>query len=666
VPHIGNRVIRLERHEKGPRLFVAGRRLHECHAGVAVLGLAIVLHLLHFGDRQVPTGVVAMIAVLGAYMIIKDARDFVPRWRDTASWSVGIHRREFALRPPRPASWAPIVIGVLVMLAGFANIIAAIRPELQTRSGAVNTLLSEGVRGSIHAAALPLGLFLVVTGTYLIRRRHGAWMFALALLVITVPVALLHRDVDGAVVAFSLAITLAVTGNAFTVRRDPHALRAAVLRVPIIGGIAVVTAVGTILAAYRHVTPRLTTSRLVTETVDLMTFQNGPLTFGTHAHWVPLGIGLVSVAAIVAAAAPLLRPLRHPRQPAGDSVREHAHGLVSQYGDDSLSFFKLRKDLHYLFTSDRRAFLGYRVRRGVLVVSGDPVGPADAMPEIVGDLFRFAESHGLRVAAIGASATMATIYREAGMRAIYIGDEAIVDTRTFSLEGRPIRKVRQSVTRIERAGYSLSVDRMGDISCDDLAALDRISERWRAGAPERGFSMTVDELGGFGQDESRVIVARDAEGAPRGFLHLVPCAGRPALSLSLMRRDPDTPNGLVEFMIARGIGELRGQGIDEISLNFVTFGRVLREPRTVAHRALRRILIHFDRWFQINRLQQFNAKFFPRWVPRYMMVDGWASAPRSAYAVMDLEGQLPQLPHGRLRRHKGHGTRSTGTATGPA
>jgi lysyl-tRNA synthetase class 2 len=475
-------VIRLERHEKGPRLFVAGRRLHECHAGVAILGLAVLLHLLHFGDEQVPAGVVAVIAILGAYMIIKDARDFVPRWRDTASWSVGIHRRAFALRPARPASWAPVVIGVLVMLAGLANIVAAIRPELQTRSAAVNTLLSESVRGSIHAAALPLGLFLVVTGTYLIRRRHGAWMLALALLVIAVPLALLHRDVDGAALAFSLAVTLSVTGNAFTVRKDPHALRAAVLRVPIIGGIAVVTAVGTILAAYRHVTPGLTTSRLITETIDLMTFQNGPLTFGTHAHWVPLGVGLVSVAAVVAAAAPILRPLRHPRQPAPDSAREHAHGLVTRYGDDSLSFFKLRKDLHYLFTTDRHAFLGYRVRRGVLVVSGDPVGPPSAMPELVHDLFRFAETHGLRVAAIGASATMAGIYREAGMRSIYVGDEAIVDTRAFSLDGRPIRKVRQSVTRIERAGYSLTVARMADISCDDLAALYKISERY---APER-------------------------------------------------------------------------------------------------------------------------------------------------------------------------------------
>jgi lysyl-tRNA synthetase, class II len=636
-------VIRIERHEKGPRLFVAGRRLHECHAGLALLALALVLRLAHFGDETMPTGVVAAIALLGAYMVIKDARDFVPRWRDTASWSMGIHRREFALRPTPRASWAPRVIGALVIVSGIATILAAIRPELGAHAHAVDRLMSGGIRSSIHAAALPLGVLLVVTGVYLARRRRGAWMLALTLLILAGPAALVHRDIDGAVIAWSLALTLAVTGNAFTVRRDPGSVRTALARIPIIGGIAVLTAAGAIGAAYRHVTPSLTAGRLVRETADLLTFQNGPLTFGAHAHWVPLGVALVSVTALVAAAAPLLRPLAHPRHPAADSARARAQRLVTRYGDDSLSFFKLRKDLHYLFTADRRAFVGYRISRGVLVVSGDPVGPRDSIPGLVRDLFAFAREHGMRVAAIGASATMADIYRQAGMHAIYVGDEAIVDTNSFSLEGRPIRKVRQSVTRIERAGYALEVSRVGDMPSCELAALDAISERWRAGAPERGFSMTVDELGGFGQDDSIVIVARDGGGDARGFLHLVPCAGRPAMSLSLMRRDPDTPNGLVEFMIARGIGELRAAGIGEVSLNFVTFGRVLRDPRNLPLRVMRRTLIHFDRWFQINRLQQFNAKFFPRWVPRYMMVDGWLAAPRAAIAIMDLEGQLPQL-----------------------
>ena len=163
---------------------------------------------------------------------------------------------------------------------------------------------------------------------------------------------------------------------------------------------------------------------------------------------------------------------------------------MTRYGDDSLSFFKLRKDLHYLFSADRRAFLGYRVRGGVLVVSGDPVGPPDAIPELVRDLFAFARDHGLRVAAVGASAAMADIYREAGMRAIYIGDEAIVDTKRFSLDGRPIRKVRQSVARIERAGYQLRVARLGDMSG---VRARRTGARLRALARRRPRARLLDE-----------------------------------------------------------------------------------------------------------------------------------------------------------------------------
>ena len=46
---------------------------------------------------------------------------------------------------------------------------------------------------------------------------------------------------------------------------------------------------------------------------------------------------------------------------------------------------------------------------------------------------------------------------------VEIGDEAVVHPSTFSLEGRPIRKVRQSVHRLQAAGYSAAVLRPGEL-----------------------------------------------------------------------------------------------------------------------------------------------------------------------------------------------------------
>ena len=47
--------------------------------------------------------------------------------------------------------------------------------------------------------------------------------------------------------------------------------------------------------------------------------------------------------------------------------------------------------------------------------------------------------------------------------------------------------------------------------------------------------------------------ARDRTAAVRGVLHFVPCYGRRRVSLSFMRRDPDTPNGLTEFLVSQAV-----------------------------------------------------------------------------------------------------------------
>ena len=74
----------------------------------------------------------------------------------------------------------------------------------------------------------------------------------------------------------------------------------------------------------------------------------------------------------------MFRPLSAPRRLPTLEVRQDARDLVHRHGTDTLAYFKLRRDQHYLFSADRRAFLGYRVEAGVLLVSGDPVGPAES------------------------------------------------------------------------------------------------------------------------------------------------------------------------------------------------------------------------------------------------------------------------------------------------
>jgi lysyl-tRNA synthetase class 2 len=245
------------------------------------------------------------------------------------------------------------------------------------------------------------------------------------------------------------------------------------------------------------------------------------------------------------------------------------------------------------------------------------------------------------------SAEWLDLYRRRGMRAVAIGDEAVLRPATFSLEGRGIRKVRQSVTRLRRAGYEVRVVGPAELGHAQRADIGSVSREWRGSAVERGFSMAMDDL--YAHDRARFALALDAAGRVRGFLHLVPSGS--GYSLSTMRRGDETPNGLMEFLICEAAAWARGVGADELSLNFSVFADVLRaDEESPAHlRAARQIVVGLDRAFQLDRLFSFNRKFQPEWRTRYICFERARDVPVLSLATLHVERLLapPALRLGR-------------------
>ena len=117
------------------------------------------------------------------------------------------------------------------------------------------------------------------------------------------------------------------------------------------------------------------------------------------------------------------------------------------------------------------------------MISGDPVGETADLAELVGQTILFAEERSLRIAALGVSSTGRELFEQAGLRSLYLGDEAIVDTAAFSLDGRAVRKVRQSVTRLEKAGYRARLAELGSLDPERARTSSRRSPRTGAAAP---------------------------------------------------------------------------------------------------------------------------------------------------------------------------------------
>jgi lysyl-tRNA synthetase class 2 len=364
---------------------------------------------------------------------------------------------------------------------------------------------------------------------------------------------------------------------------------------------------------------------------------------GHLAH--PLGATLVVGACLFTA-----RALRPWRDSASDDpeARARAAEIVARDATDTLAPFALRADKRYFFSASGRSFIAYRVLVGVALVSGDPVGQEREFGELVAAFSGFAERRGWTLGVLGVSAQRLPLWRDSGLRAHYTGDEAVVDPAAFSLDGRAVRKVRQSVARLERAGYTAEAVRSAAIDAPLAERIAEIAAHWRGGRGETGFSMA---FAGAAVDPGRddlYLVARDAAGEPRGFLHFGTVPGGRALSLSSMRRDRDTPNGLNEFLICRALDHARGEGIEHVSLNFAAFALLLDPPAPLdpLSRVERRLLSRLERRFQLERLLSFSQKFTPEWCPRYAAYPSVATLPRIALAAMLAEAYvtLPAPP----------------------
>jgi lysyl-tRNA synthetase class 2 len=533
------------------------------------------------------------------------------------------------------------VAGAATVAAGLVSIFSAVTPDVAWRHQLLTDVEPGPAIALGHVLAAAAGAGLVGLGWGMLRGKRRAVDAAVVVLCVS---ALLHAlkglDYEESAVALVLAAVLWRGRGAFRRGGAPRpGLVAATFAVAALAGVFAL-----------DLTWLLVTGKAETLRTGLSATWHG---LSAGVWWLdsgePIAIALdvLLVAGLLAGAEFLLALLRPAPAAHGHSDGElaHATAILSRYGRDSIAPFALREDKAYHFAAG--GFLAYRVLRETAVVSGDPVGPPGSAPAILLDFAEHAARHGWDVVVTGASRAHVRGYERIGMRALKIGEEAFVEPARFSLEGRAIRKVRQSVARVARRGWRVEIVdhvRHGSALQGELEAAERA---WRAERRRlHGFAMT---LGGRPCPHGVYALARDPDGTLRAFIRFVPHGA--GLSLDMMRRYGELPNGINEAMIVAAIEHARERGLAEVSLNFAGFAHVMAatpdEP--LRYRLLRLVLTRMHGRFQLERLARFNRQFLPEWRPRYLVYGSRTQLPLAALRVLQAEAYI-RPPRPRLSR----------------
>ena len=371
---------------------------------------------------------------------------------------------------------------------------------------------------------------------------------------------------------------------------------------------------------------------------------------GHAPGWVNLLLGLFGSAALFAALFVLFRAQRVEAALTPDQERRIRLLLAEHGATDSLGYFATRRDKSALFSRSGKAAITYRPVAGVCLAGGDPVGDPEAWPPVIDDWLAMCREFTWTPAAMGLSELAAAAYSRAGLKVLQLGDEAVLHTAEFGLDGRDMRPVRQAVNRVRRAGYSVQVRRHREVPEAEMDEIVALVDRWRTSPTERGFSMALGRLGDPQDGECVLVEAIGPDGRCRALLSLAPWGGD-GLSLDLMRRDPTADNGLVELMVSGLMRSAPLLGVDRVSLNFAVFRSAFEEGARLGAgpvlRAWRGLLLLLSRWWQLESLYRANVKYQPRWSPRYIAFAEHRELARVGLASVIAEGFLPAFGHHR-------------------
>jgi lysylphosphatidylglycerol synthetase-like protein (DUF2156 family) len=519
------------------------------------------------------------------------------------------------------------LVATAIVVSGLVDLLVAVAPPLRGRLLSISQVLPVGVSQAAGALVAITGIALLMVARGVLRGQRRPWLVAVLLLSGSTVLHVVHAASLGGELFTVTALVLAVTEwRSFTGATDRGSLRSG-LTVLIVGVLCALTMafIATELSARRAELPHPGTliAALAERLVGITTIALPDAV----ADWVTPVIVTLGFSIIIATLYLLTRPVVDRRRhddggPQREEEMQRARDLVARHGRGTLDYFALRDDKQFFFSRD--SVVAYAVFGGICIASPDPIGPIAERNEVLQDFFAFADTRGWGVGVVGAAEEWLPRYLAAGMRSIYIGDEAVVDIQNFSLAGNKMKGLRQAASRVSRDGYTAHFIRPAACSPEEIAELVPLLTANRKGAEEKGFSMMLGRM--FHPDDRDLLltVVRDGSGRAVAMCQFVPSSAINGYSLDLMRRDlGNHPNGLLDFALCATIEELKTKGATGLSLNFAVLRSALAADGqiTLAQRVERWALLRLSGYLQIESLWKFNDKYQPTWQPRYIVYD---------------------------------------------
>ena len=525
---------------------------------------------------------------------------------------------------------------LLTGLVGIVNLVSAVTPSLPSRVQLLRHFFPFGVRADGHLFSAITGFVLLTLAVHLLRRKRLAWLLSIGLLIVSILSHLIKGlDYEESLLSLLLLIQLLVMRRVFTAQSDRPSIAQGIRA--LISALLFTLAYGTLgfylLDHYYSVNFDLQQALLQTLAMFFEDDNAGLQPTRRFGHFFANSIYIIGAVTFSYALFMLLRPVLL-RGGATKQECQRAQEIVEKYGRSSLARFTLFEDKAYYFSPSGQSVIAYVPKGRGAIALGDPIGSLEDRQEAIRGFQQFCGCNDWHPAFYQTLPDDVNLYKSLGLQVLQIGEEAIVDLKAFTLEGKAKQNFRTALNKFNKLGYQ-TVFYSPPIATAILQELRVVSDEWlqQVQGSEKKFS-----LGWFEETYLRdceLAVVRSPKGEAIAFTNAITQYQLNEATIDLMRHRTHIENGTMDFLFISLLKYFKEQGYDGLNLGLSALSGVGETDRSRRlEKGIRYLHEHLNRFYNFKGLHAYKAKFQPRWEPRYLVYPSLAALPEVVVALI--------------------------------
>ena len=340
-------------------------------------------------------------------------------------------------------------------------------------------------------------------------------------------------------------------------------------------------------------------------------FQFGSLYTDRFLIAVFLGV-IISISLIII----LLNINKFNKFPAQKLDKEKIIELISKYGGSSLAHYVFVGDKYVHINEKDDVFFQYQIISDKIIVLGGPVGNKESFFDAIKEFYDLADLYGYTLVFTGVDMTLFQELHDMGYDFLKLGQDALVELGEFSLAGNKNKSKRQAVSRIDKAGYTFSIE-TPPFTDELFKELKEISDEWLNGKREKGFC-----VGYFNKEYmemDKIALVRNSEGEIKAFATIMPMYDNKTLSIDLMRFKNIELNGIMDFIFVKLFEYGKENGYEFFNLGLVPLADVGESKYSfIREKIAYQIFMNGNFIYSFKGLKKFKDKYATKWDDKYI------------------------------------------------